>query len=100
MAIIRQSDGVLRWSEADIRTVPEVCGVYTLRTGGSLAEIGYIGRAGNGRLQARLLEHWSQGDHPRTTHFCWSQCDCEAAAIGLEQEWIRKYHPPWNKTAC
>ncbi len=96
MSITRQSN-VLVWSEANIERAPATCGVYTLRTGTTIASIGYIGSAGARRLRARLLEHWTSRDHPRTKYFHWAQCSDTENARVEEARWIKKYNPPWNK---
>jgi len=92
-----EQSSVLVWSETNVKNAPETCGVYTLRAGTTVDSIGYVGSAGAGRLRARLLEHWNNRDHPRTTHFCWTKCASEQAAKDLESAWIAKYKPPWNK---
>jgi len=96
MSIVKQSD-VLSWSEDNIKKAPETCGVYTLRTGIGTDTIGYVGSAGAGRLRARLLEHWTANDHPRTKYFHWAQCTDEENARKVERDWIQRYDPPWNK---
>jgi len=96
MSIIKQSE-VMTWTEGNINTAPETCGVYTLRTGAPIASIGYVGSAGAGRLRARLNEQWTSRDHPRTTHFHWVQCTDHENALKLERDWIARYRPPWNK---
>lgn len=95
MSIVEQSN-VFTWSEANIQRAPGTCGVYTLRTGTAIPDIGYIGVAGAGRLRARLMEHWTSHDHPHTTHFHWAQCTDEENARALERRWINQYEPPWN----
>jgi len=95
MSIIEQSN-VLVWSEANINEAPETCGVYTLRTDTTVASIGYVGSAGAGRLRARLLEHWTNHDHPRTKYFHWAQCSDAENAGKVESVWIERYKPPWN----
>lgn len=86
----------LPWTDANIKTVPEVAGVYVLRSGDG--KIGYIGSAGTGRLRARLLEHRNQNTHPKTASFDWYQTASEDEARKLETAWITKHAPPWNKT--
>ena len=92
-SIINQAT-YLAWNEWNIKTTPEKCGVYVLRDANQ--NIGYIGSAEAGRLQARLLEHWQANDHPRTRWFDWYQTASEADARALERDWIERYRPPWN----
>ena len=92
----REQSKVYTWTEANIRKAPETCGVYTLRTGTPVASIGYVGMVGAGRLRARLMEHWTKRDHPKTTHFHWVKCPSEREAASLERSWREKYEPPWN----
>lgn len=96
MSITEQSN-VLVWSEANIKKAPQTCGVYTLRTDTTVASIRYIGSAGAGRLRARLMEHYTTRDHPRTKYFHWAKCTNTENAQTLECNWIAKYNPPWNK---
>ncbi len=86
---------LLAWTDTNIDTVPETCGVYILRSAGQ--SIGYIGMAGAKRLRARLKEHKSLNDYPKTRYFDWFQHDSEASARAAEQELIAMFNPPWNK---
>ena len=95
MAEVARSE-ILQWTDANILTAPETCGVYILRPADQT--IGYVGMAGSGRLRARLQEHKRLSDHPLTAHFDWYSHDSEEAARAKEAEWIAKHDPPWNKT--
>lgn len=85
----------MAWTDANILTAPNSPGVYVLRP--TDRSIGYIGSAGPKRLRARLQEHKTNADHPRTQYFNWYEHDTEASAKGQEAAWIAQYEPPWNK---
>lgn len=94
MAEYSLKSDILLWQEWNLRTAPEKAGVYVLRKDDK--SIGYIGSAGTGRLQARLLEHLRLSSYPRTRYFDWYQTPTEADARQLERDWIVRYDPPWN----
>ena len=92
-----EQSNVLVWPGANIKKALQTCGVYTLHTDTTVVSIRYIGSAGAGRLRARLMEHYTTRDHPRTTYFHWAKCTNTENTRTLECNWIAKYNPPGNK---
>lgn len=96
MTVIINKSEIMRWTKENIQTVPNVSGVYTLRSSTTVESILYIGMAGPGRLKERLLEHFYSGEIAEIHYFDWYETRTEEDARLLESMWIIKYHPPYN----
>lgn len=85
---------ILSWNEFNIQSIPQVCGVYVLRTSPSLEGIIYIGSSMD--IRERLLVHWRENDVTGVEFFDWYQTTTEKEARELERVWIIKYKPRFN----
>ena len=83
-----------QWNQANIYSVPHATGVYALYSRrGALV---YVGRAGPGRLQSRLLEHWREHRFRQIESFHWFQCARSRDSESLESLLILDFQPRWN----
>lgn len=94
MAVINKS-GMMPWGIPQINLAPNGSGVYALH--GLLGNLLYVGRAGFGRLRARLLEHWSSNNIPGAAYFEWAQTTSEMEAQTLEKNLILSLRPLHNQ---
>lgn len=95
MTFIKKS-GILQWERENIDSVPDTCGVYTLRSNTRIGGILYVGKAGVGRLKERILEHFKSKDIPGVIFFDWYETRTEDDAKALESFWRTRYNPPHN----
>ena len=96
MAFPNKSD-ILIWTKENIDNVPDTCGIYTLRKNTRIEGILYIGMAGERRLKERILEHFNSNDITGVIFFDWYETKTESDAKVLEEFWIDKYAPIYNK---
>lgn len=93
--IIHQSE-IMSWTREDIEKVPEISGIYTLRSSTTVESILYIGATGPVKLKEKLIEHFLQGKMSEIRYFDWYQTNSDEDARVLQQSWIIKYHPQFN----
>ena len=96
MVFTNRSD-ILKWIKENVDSVPDTCGIYTLRKNTRIEDILYIGMAGEKRLRERILEHFNSNDIPGVIFFDWYETKTENDAKVLEKFWINKYVPTYNK---
>ena len=96
MAFSKKS-GILPWTKENIDNVLDTYGIYILRRDTTIVGILYIGMASKGRLRERILEHFNSNDIPGVNFFDWYETITENDAKVLENFWITKYAPIYNK---
>ncbi len=95
--IFTNKSEILTWTKENIDSVPNTRGVYILRKNTTIESILYIGMAGEKRLKERILEHFNSKDVPEVNFFDWYETKTESDARILENFWIDKYVPIYNK---
>lgn len=83
------------FSNRNVKEVPKQSGIYVLKNAND--NVQYVGSAGAGRLQNRLLEHLNQQDIPNSTSFQFRKTSSLQEALALEKEYIKRLKPKHNK---
>ena len=82
-------------NKTNLQSVPEQSGVYQITN--KAGEIQYIGKAGAGRLQERLQEHFNEKDIRGAENFQFIKTSGSKEAESLEKKLIKEKNPKQNE---